>query len=383
MPLTTCTTGRRIQGFSVVELMVGVTVGLIALLAITQTLGTFEGQKRTTTAAADAQENGLLGLFFIEQDLRQAAAGFTHAEAFGCQNFFSFYRETSSGTGAPIASFNTTPVSIVDGGVGHPDTVVVRTGSRFTGSIPTRLTASMDSPADPIEVERVYDFTDQDLVMLVSPGGVNCTLTRITAVDMPSRKLTRAPGETPEYNPVASYLTANSWPAYVMNSSVFRVGTTAGGGVTSRSYSVNANNQLQVASAVSGAAAAAQVVSSEIVDLQAQYGVAPAGSQQINDWVDATGGWAAPSVADRQRIKAVRVVIVARSAKRDGAIVANTCTSNSGVVNYGPCAWSDSTADPAPLVDLRAAAGDTEWQHYRYKAYQTVIPMRNVMWSNL
>lgn len=382
MRLATNPFSMRNRGFSLVELMVGLTVGLIAILAITQTLSTYENQKRTTTAGADAQENGLLALFSIEQDLRTAAAGFTHPEAFACQNFFSYYKETSAGTGAPMASFDTTPVSIADGGAGNPDTIVVRTGSRFIGSIPTRLTAAMADPSDPIEVERVYDFTNQDLVMLVSPGGVNCTLTRITAVDMPGRKLTRASGQTPEYNPASTYLTANSWPGYVTNSSVFRVGTTAGGGVTSRSYSVSADNRLQVANAVTGAGATTQVLASEIVDLQAQYGVAPAGSQQINDWVDPTGGWAAPSVADRQRIKAVRVVIVARSAKRDGALVTNTCPNNAGT-NYGPCAWADSAADPAPLIDLRAAAGDTEWQHYRYKVYQTVIPMRNVMWSNL
>lgn len=375
--------GRRERGFSLIEVMVGLTVGLLAILAITQTLSMFENQKRTTTANADAQENGLVGLFTIEQDVRKAAAGFTHPEAFNCQTYFSYF-STGGVPGAPIPSniFNTTPISITDGGTGNPDTVVVRTGFRFLGSIPTRLKATMANPWDPLVVERVYDFTNNDLIMVVSPGGTNCTLMHVTSIDAPNLTLQHATGQDPEYNPDNTYLTANAWPGYPEGSSVFRVGTTAGGGVTNRTYSINANNSLQAASAVSGAAAATEVLASEIVELQAQYGVANAGSQQINDWVDATGSWAAPSVADRQRIKAVRIVVVARSGKRDAAIVTNTCANNAGT-NYGPCAWSDSAADAAPLIDLRANAGDTEWQHYRYKTYQTVIPMRNVMWSNL
>jgi type IV pilus assembly protein PilW len=375
--------GRRQRGFSLIEVMVGLTVGLLAILAITQTLSMFENQKRNTTANADAQENGLVGLFTIEQDARKAAAGFTHPEAFNCQNFYSYF-STGGLPGAPIPTdvFNTTPVSITDGGSGNPDVVTVRTGVRFLGSIPTKLKATMTNPWDPLIVERIYDFTDSDVIMVVSSGGTNCTLMRVTSIDAANFTLQHAGGQDPDYNPSNTYMTTNSWPGYAEGSSVFRVGTAAGGGVASRTYSVNASNSLQASVAASGAAPNTEVLASEIVELQAQYGIADAGSQQINDWVSATGAWAAPSVANRQRIKAIRVVVVARSGKRDAAVVTNTCTNNAGT-NYGPCAWSDSAGDPAPLIDLRANAGDTEWQHYRYKTYQTVIPMRNVMWSNL
>ena len=76
-------------GFSLIELMVGMTIGLIALLVIGQTLSVFDVHKTTTTAAADAQENGLLALSAIEQDVRRAAAGFNHPSLMRCQNSFS------------------------------------------------------------------------------------------------------------------------------------------------------------------------------------------------------------------------------------------------------------------------------------------------------
>ena len=48
-------------------------------------------------------------------------------------------------------------------------------------------------------------------------------------------------------------------------------------------------------------------ISPQVVNLQVQYGVAPANSQTVNEWVDATGGtWAAPTAANLRRIKAVR-----------------------------------------------------------------------------
>ena len=64
------------RGFSLVELMVGMVIGFITLAVIVQSLSVFEVHKTTTTAAADAQENGLLALSAIERDTRRAAAGY-------------------------------------------------------------------------------------------------------------------------------------------------------------------------------------------------------------------------------------------------------------------------------------------------------------------
>ena len=47
------------DGTSLVELMVGLTIGLIVILVVTQTLAIFEGQKRTTASGADAYRAGI------------------------------------------------------------------------------------------------------------------------------------------------------------------------------------------------------------------------------------------------------------------------------------------------------------------------------------
>ena len=82
--------GLAQAGFSLVELMVGLTIGLIVILVVTQTLAIFEGQKRTTASGADAQQSGLMGLFAIEQDVRMAGAGFNSIPTFSCVNFYSY-----------------------------------------------------------------------------------------------------------------------------------------------------------------------------------------------------------------------------------------------------------------------------------------------------
>ena len=73
------------KGFSLIELMVGMTIGFITLIVIVQTMSVFDAHKTTTTAAADAQENGLLALSAIERDIRRAGAGFNHKEGMRCQ----------------------------------------------------------------------------------------------------------------------------------------------------------------------------------------------------------------------------------------------------------------------------------------------------------
>ncbi|WP_294255761.1 prepilin-type N-terminal cleavage/methylation domain-containing protein [Propionivibrio sp.] len=245
---------RYETGFSLIELMVGMTIGFIAMVVIVQALSVFEGHKRTTTAAADAQENGLLAMMAIEADIRKAGAGFNHPASFACRNFFSYYQDTS-GAGAPVAvgSFMPVPVLIDDVGTTN-DTIHVRSGLRFTGSVPTKLVKPMDTltaaPDLLLEVERPYDFngapataTDPpaDLIMVVGndPDYINCSLMQVSSKAGSVLTIANGPaGKKPEYNATQTYMTANNWPGFgtggagfLTGSLVYRVGNTTAGGV--------------------------------------------------------------------------------------------------------------------------------------------------------
>lgn len=406
------TPSRRIRGFSLIELMVGLTIGFIAVVIIMQSLSVFESHKRTTTAGVDAQENGLLALMAIEADIRKAAAGSNHPALFSCMSFFSYYQAVSgSGTPTAVTSFSTIPVLITDGAA--TDTIAIQSGMRITGAAPTQLASDMRIlPAGvpdhlELDVDRAYDLNAEpvnagdpsaDLIVVANPDLGNCTLMRVSAKAGNVLSITNGPaGKADEYNAPVSYMTANNWPGFgtragqnnYQGALLFRVGSVALGGMRRATYSVDANNSLAASVAVTGAAAENSVIASEIVALQAQYGVSGTPQdKEITAWENPSGAtWSAAalqantaaSVQNLQRIKAIRVAVVARSSKRDGALVSSPCTdtNTNAILHYGPCSW-----DGGPAVPLGSAA-DTEWQHYRYRVYQTVIPMRNLLWPDL
>ncbi len=104
------------------------------------------------------------------------------------------------------------------------------------------------------------------------------------------------------------------------------------------------------------------VVADNIVQMRIQYGINDGLTSNIQSWVEPTGIWAAPDLQGIERIRAVRIAIVARSAKRERPTNgANGCNATTAF----PVPWIGS----APL-DL---SGDPNWQCYRYRVLQTVI----------
>lgn len=67
------------KGFSLVELLVGVTIALIATVAIFQVFSVYETQKQQTTSDSDALQNGNLAYFLLSNELRQAGQGISTA----------------------------------------------------------------------------------------------------------------------------------------------------------------------------------------------------------------------------------------------------------------------------------------------------------------
>jgi type IV pilus assembly protein PilW len=120
-----------------------------------------------------------------------------------------------------------------------------------------------------------------------------------------------------------------------------------------------------------------------------QYGVsATPNSNLVTAWVNANAAnadginWGAPTLTNRNRIKALRIAVVARNAKLDPDVVTTACSSIIGAAPTGLCAWEGSNASPAPVINLNDPLDLTQsWAHYRYKVFETIIPLRNVIWS--
>lgn len=112
----------------------------------------------------------------------------------------------------------------------------------------------------------------------------------------------------------------------------------------------------------------------------------------IREWVDATGVWAnlndeAADVARRNRIKAVRIAVVARSGVLERDNVTAACDQSTAPPT-GLCAWANvpaggaiTTASPAPAINLNPNNANPDWQRYRYRVFETIIPLRNLIWN--
>src|SRR4051794_26510740 len=101
-------------GFSMIEILVSLVIGLVVTLIISQTLANYEGFKRSTSTGAGAQESAIFSLSSIERDVRAAGWGMPTADIMSCASYFTYYNNGSAG--GPVPNFPNMPVRIVDGG---------------------------------------------------------------------------------------------------------------------------------------------------------------------------------------------------------------------------------------------------------------------------
>lgn len=380
----------RRHGFSLVEVLVGMALGLISMVVIFSVFESYEGRQRTTISQVDATESGMMALLAIERDARQGGLGLI---GFGrgsdrqivCRsiNFFD---------GTALATQVVMPVRVVEGTGAAGDAIEVTYGSSPFSATPARLVADVatSDPANDLVVTNAANglmFANGDTILVSEPATPTkpCAQLRVTgqAPDLAGLRIQHAAGAYPggttnpdagdnifPVTPTVGYRTSATAPALVINV----------GRLTRVRYAVSGRS-LQASDLATGAQ---EALADSIVAVQAQYGVtAVATSQDISAWVNPTGTWAAPTPEDVARIKAVRIAVVARSTNPEREdVTAATCTTPGGTVNAGPCAWiDDTTASPAPAIDLSSLGGD--WRRYRYRVYETVVPLRNVIWGDV
>ncbi len=345
----------RQSGFTLVELMVGLTIGMLVAVIILQVLSVFEAQKRTTTGTADAQTNGSIALFKIGRELQLAGYPLMPGSSPALKCTTTSYGATG------ITSLS--PLSIVDGGGGFSDMVTLRYGNAAMGGIPVAITAMAGSAAT---MDNNFGCNLGDITLVTN--GTTCAVSTAAG-------LVAGSGVTP------SSITLADSTAAVAGANLACLGTQW----HEVSYRVNGDN-LERQDNVNGVTANWEPNVAGIVSIQAQYGISAAGLlpasanyNQIVQWVDATGAWVNPAVpVDRNRIKAIRIAVVARNAKMEAANVTAACSSTTSAAPTGLCAWAGSAASPAPAIDLTA---DTNWQRYRYRVFENIIPLRNVIWA--
>lgn len=339
-----------VRGFGLVELMVAMLVGMLAVAAITAVFWSSEGQKRTITSGADASENGLIALSTIERDLRIAGLGLV---GLGCVTVSGY-----NGTQGATFTFAPLPAAITrDAPAAGSDTLAVTFSASSFANIPTRLALPMPAPDSPVYVVNGGGFTRGD-VILIAEAPHPCVLIQASADAVstgPYWTITHAVGAPYPFNdppaatfPVAGYSTA----ARIVN-----MGT-----MVRRQYFVQGGQlMMQDMNLPVGAAPLNPVpIADGVVAMRALYGV----DTNNDGYIDVYDN-AAP--AEARALVAVQVAVVARSAQLERTPVSPATLT----------LWTGGTVANGGALALDEAA-----QRYRYRVYQTTVPLRNVIWTN-
>lgn len=173
----------RPRGHSLVEVLVGALIGLLTVLVIYQVFTVAEGFKRTTTGAADAQQNGLFSLFMLGIELANAGNGLAAAGA---------ELDSCPDTGDIRTTMRPLPVLITDGADLQParpnaDAFVVSYGAASRRISPAEVVEIAGADAADLRVRSPAGLRKGDLVVAIAAPAAghargHCERRTVTAV---------------------------------------------------------------------------------------------------------------------------------------------------------------------------------------------------------
>lgn len=370
-------TPDRHRGFTLIEVLVAIVIGMIATLIIFQVFAVTERQKRTTTGTSDAQGNGAISISEMQRDIEAAGWGLqlgsylNKTTASGC-DVISTYDAT---TGAAIDTHGGTSllqaVTIADGGAG-PDSITLQyydtpENSAFSFGVAS-LNTAMTTATSHLELTSSAGCSTGSLLIIGDSG--SCSLMQVSAKTINGLgkvEIAHDGGGSLRYNPP----TPAGWPVYSTSASVqcFPAFYQRTYGISARELTVT-DNRLATTTG-GGSTAVTNTVASGIMDLQAEYGVRATATSPIV-WVNATT--LAPTTANIRTIVAVRIALVARSSEyQKPADGSTTCDATDTTAAANWSSWAHFTTSGYPA----------DWQCYRYKEFETIIPLRNAIWAGL
>lgn len=391
---------RLSKGFTLVELMVGVLIGLIGTVVIFQVFAVSESQKRTTTGGSDAQQNGVFGLFQVERDIRMAGYGINYTPLMGCKINGWFM-----GTNQPL-NFKLVPVEIVNGVAGAPDRIRLAFGNSDLYMAPAHMKADMPNSSAAYKVDNRYGFKPGDLIV-AAQAGRDCTLAQATEIpggglsdnvihNSGNYKNEEGQNVPADYNrpsglPPPNDISYQEWnPVTETGGLLYNLGAAP----TVVTYAV-VNGQLVAMDELKpGDPGSTFALADGVIQLQAQYGydgnqdgsVASNAVVNVDIVPGATDQWAdnMPATAtgpDWVKVIAVRLVVSARSITPERPDPATgKCTATTKQPRWVAPAPA-AAPDPGIELDVKYAFADPdEWKCYRYRTFEVVVPIRNMLW---
>ncbi|MRW90802.1 pilus assembly protein PilW [Duganella sp. FT80W] len=393
---------RRMGGFSLVELMVSVVIGLLALLFATRLVVRGETNKESAIGGSDSMQNGMLAMFQLSGDASIAGWGLNDRTVAGCATTFSDQRGYQLLT-AKRDGVNITPLAavVIQSNGANPDVISFNSGSSNAGVGSVLMNGDYNGESYIVgAVGSPYGYNSGD-VLVVAPQSPDrpCTVVQMAGFNpasMHDAEILLQSGSDYRYNPAASMTQAYA------KSVTFMYNLGQPDQLHFHTWSVSNGVLLLRATDLTGAEQAGVSVADNIVSIKAQYGfdtrvltdydpnpsgngtslVATAnGGMQLGAWsasmIDADSDGSSGGLGDYQRIAAVRIAVVARSKTVQKPAPGASCTATTVM----PTVFSTNVPSGVTAVPQQvnvAVSGDTvDWKCYTYRVFETIVPILN------
>ncbi len=375
---------RQSTGFTLVEVMVAMVIGMIATIVMFQVFSASEERKRATTGAGDTQSLGNITLLNLQNQIARAGYGFTPAgdnlagSVFGCVvqlrpsgvNLTNFAPVVINHPQVPPGNVGTDTLLIVYGaGTGSQE------GSRIVRGVPEDVEdaggggedigGGVSGGGEPAGQMYKYSLTSNttyhtnDMVIAVPANAhPNCHANIATPLVMGRA---RTPQNEPGYIHAVPGVDSSGGSLYNLGPIPGTAGLSSEQVAHARAYRLVGTELMEcdlMASAGGCVAADPNWVSiaPDIVSLRAEY-----------RWLGGAANQDTPTDDVRYcrfaQIRGIQLVIVARHPQLNKAAVTTQVPR-----------WAGSARFP---IDLTA---DPQWSLYRYTTFETLAPIRNVLW---
>lgn len=395
---------RRASGFSVVELMVSVVIGMLALLFATRLVVTGENNKEAALGGSDSMQNGMLALYSMSSDVGQAGWGLNDTLVNGCNTSFAdsagYQLASITVGGAPVTPL--TAVVIQSNGA-NPDQISMYTGTSAAAVGSLKSTTAIPQSATTIATttKSPYGFAVGDVLVVApepaTPANPNCSLVQMSGLLPPTNDDTITIGAGPGLR----FTGGGTGSAYATGGArIFNLGPQ--GRLSFHTWSLNNGIMLLRATDLTGASLQPAAVIDNIVSIKAQYGFdtrVVAGTYNPAAPLPGGGGgngmvvtqWSGPMIdadsdgitggpGDFQRIVAVRLAVVARSKRTEKPNASGLCTATTAQPTVFAAAAPANVPAVPMTVNVAVANDPVDWKCYRYRVFETIVPLRNSQW---
>jgi type IV pilus assembly protein PilW len=408
---------HSIRGFTLIEIMIAMLIGMIGIVVMMQTFSVSEGFKRTATSGTEAQTNGAVALYMLEREIRLAGYGMNALVPAGCQSVRVWNSAAGTSTTMRLVPFEINPAGIPAGDP-NTDVLMIAYGNADSFVVGVQADNATASPTSPFVIySNLQGFRNGDLIVSVMPGvgpggAASCIMHEVTMAPGAANNCSQAPlpppnqlaHDTGNYKKVGAgcALTAPThnnatgivdsdgkvMPAVVRSKGglIYSLGT----GPSIKVYAIRGGNLTYCDMVAIDCTVAANysIAVNDVVSLRAVYGkdFTPAPSALPGDGVvDLWDRRPFANAFEATRVLAAMVEVTARSSIKEKADSNGKCdyinsdpskpdklTDWIGNAYVGIDISQNLTGAPEPAPE--------QWKCYRYKLFQTTVPLRNMIW---